>query len=193
MKLKLCIPTILLLLFFSLVGCSSSPVEPHPETLGVSEHDDETVAVSEAAGTKTVEIMNAEGKKIGVALLKEEKGGVRLQVEVSQLAPGNHGYHIHEKTFQGTDFATAGAHFNPTGKEHGLKNPKGAHLGDMHNLRVKEDGTAVQTEYLEGASLKKDHPHSLIGRSIIIHKDEDNQVTNPAGNSGDRVAGGNIL
>ncbi len=191
MKWKLFIPSMLLLLFFTLLGCSSAQVEPQPQGLGASDH--EAVAVSEASGMKSVEIINGEGKKIGVALLKEEKGGVRLQLEVTQLRQGNHGFHIHEKTFQGTDFESAGAHFNPTGKEHGLKNPKGAHLGDMHNLRVKEDGTAFQTEYLEGANLKKDHPNTLLGKSIMIHKDEDDQVTNPAGNSGDRVAGGNIL
>lgn len=192
MKWKLFLPTFLLL-FFSLLGCSSFQEESPSPTMEASDHNDEAVAVSEASGTKSVEIINAEGKKIGVALLKEDKGGVRIQVEVSQLGPGNHGFHIHEKAFQGTDFKTAGAHLNPLGKEHGLKNPKGPHLGDMHNLRVKEDGTAVQTEYLEGANLKKDHPNSLLGKSIIIHKDEDDQITNPAGNSGDRVAGGNIL
>ena len=78
-------------------------------------------------------------------------------------------------------------------KEHGLKNPKGPHMGDMHNLKVKEDGTAIQTEFLEGVSLQKEHPHSLIGRSIIIHSDEDDQISNPAGNSGARIAGGNIM
>lgn len=191
MKQKIFLPTILLL-FLGLLGCGSSQVEPPSSTLDSGDHH-QAVAVSETSGTKSVEIIDGEGKKIGVALLKEEKGGVRIQVEVAHLGQGNHGFHIHEKTFEGTDFTSAGAHFNPAGKKHGLKNPQGAHLGDMHNLRVKEDGSAVQTEYLEGATLKKDHPNSLLGKSIIIHKEEDDQVTDPAGNSGDRIAGGKII
>ncbi|RKD24364.1 hypothetical protein BEP19_08190 [Ammoniphilus oxalaticus] len=177
-----------------LTGCSLQSTEQTKEEGAQAEAmKQESVAVAEMAETKTVEIINSKGEKIGVATLKEEEKGVRILVEVSKLKPGKHGFHIHEKNFKDTDFDSAGGHFNPTHKEHGLKNPKGHHLGDMHNLEVKSDGTAVQTEFLEQVTLKKDHPHTLIGRSIMIHSDEDDQRSNPAGNSGERIAAGNIV
>jgi len=179
---------------FALTGCSLlSPDQSKQEINQSNASEPEAIAVTDAAAFKSVDIVNAEGKKIGVASLREEKNGVQVQIEVSGLKPGNHGFHIHEKAFKDTDFASAGAHFNPTNKEHGLKNPKGPHIGDMNNLKVKEDGTAIQTEFIDMASLKQGHPNSLLGKSIIIHAGEDDQMSNPAGNSGDRVAGGNIM
>ena len=179
---------------FALTGCSIlSPDQSKQEINQSNASEPEAIAVTDAAAVKSVDIVNAEGKKIGVASLREEKNGVQVQIEVSGLKPGNHGFHIHEKAFKDTDFASAGAHFNPTNKEHGLKNPKGPHIGDMNNLKVKEDGTAIQTEFIDMASLKQGHPNSLLGKSIIIHAGEDDQMSNPAGNSGDRVAGGNIM
>lgn len=178
----------------ALTGCSSlSSEQGKQEVSPANASEPKAIAVAEATAVKSVDIVNTEGKKIGVATLKEEKNGVQLQIEVSNLKPGKHGFHIHEKAFKDTDFSSAGGHFNPTNKEHGLKNPKGFHLGDMHNLNVKEDGTAIQTEFIEMASLKKEHEYSLIGKSIIIHSGEDDQMSNPAGNSGERVAGGNIM
>lgn len=182
------------LIAIALAGCSSQTTEQTRESLPLSETKDwESVAVAETSEKKTVDIINAQGEKIGVVVLREEENGVRLQIEASQLEPGKHGFHIHEKNFEGTDFDTAGAHFNPTKKQHGLKNPKGPHLGDMRNLKVKEDGTVLQTEFIEKATLKAGDPYSLIGRSIVIHADEDDQMSDPAGNSGERIAAGNIV
>ncbi|WP_134705061.1 superoxide dismutase family protein [Ammoniphilus sp. YIM 78166] len=154
--------------------------------------EDPAMAVVDSVTARTVEIINANGDKIGKALLTQEKTGVRLHVQVNGLSPGKHGFHIHEKAFEGTDFQSAGGHFNPTGAQHGLKNPQGAHVGDMRNLVVKPDGSAKQTEFLVKASLSKSNEYSLLGKSIIIHAGEDDQVTDPSGNSGDRIAGGII-
>ncbi|WP_019121373.1 superoxide dismutase family protein [Brevibacillus massiliensis] len=139
-----------------------------------------------------VQIVSAKGEKIGTATLTEEGGGVKLRIKASQLPPGKHGFHIHESSFQGQDFKAAGAHFNPYGKKHGFDNPEGHHLGDMPNLTVKPDGTVDTEVMLNNATLKKGEKNSLLGKSIIIHSGEDDGKTDPAGNSGDRIAGGVI-
>ncbi len=143
-------------------------------------------------GLVEVTILNQKAEVIGKAYLTEVKDGVRLQVMVANLPPGKHGFHVHEKMFQGSDFMTAGAHLNPEGKQHGFNNPKGYHLGDMTNLMVTQEGRANMEFFMEYANLIKGDPHSLRGKSIIIHAGEDDYVTDPAGNSGDRIAGGNI-
>lgn len=139
-----------------------------------------------------VKLYDTRGKEVGTAILTQEPEGVRLQLKVSGLAPGKHGFHIHEKAFVRFDFKTTGGHFNPDGKKHGHSNPDGHHLGDMPNLEVKSDGTAEADFLLKAATLEKSGAYSLRGKSIIIHADEDDYKTDPAGNAGDRVVGGNI-
>jgi Cu-Zn family superoxide dismutase len=179
-----------LLFLVALVGCSSDQSQPSPS---INEEHEELMPVSKQMPTvPPVDIVNAEGEKIGTAALTQEAKGVRMKVNVTNLSPGKHGIHIHEKAFEGVDFQTAGSHLNPYNKQHGLKDPKGPHLGDMPNLTVKPDGTAEQTFFLDGATLIEGKKNSLINRSIIIHEKEDDQKTDPAGNSGDRIAGGII-
>lgn len=139
-----------------------------------------------------VELIDGKGQKIGSAMLREGTKGVLIQVEAQGLTPGKHGFHIHEQTFKDADFAQAGGHFNPTKKEHGRLNPKGYHLGDLGNLTVGQDGTVQAEIFAGGVTLKKGDPHSILGRSLIIHSEEDDELTDPAGNAGDRIAGGNI-
>lgn len=141
----------------------------------------------------TVELVNAQGEKIGEATLEEGIHGVLIHVQAQGLTPGLRGFHIHEQAFQGTDFQSAGAHFNPTQKEHGRLNPKGYHLGDLGNLTVGEEGRVDQEVFAPGVTLREGHSHSILGRSLIIHAEKDDERTDPAGNAGDRIAGGNIL
>ena len=89
------------------------------------------------------------------------------------------------------DFKTAGRHFNPTNKKHGDHNPDGLILG-LSNLVVNESGKVDQTIILRDVSLEKGKSNSVLGKSLIIHAKEDDGATDPSGNSGDRVAGGNI-
>lgn len=142
------------------------------------------------------EIINEKGEKIGQANLRETKTGLSITLQVEKLSPGSHGLHFHEKgQCDAPDFKSAGAHFNPEGKAHGTKNPKGHHLGDLHNLEVDAKGQAKITFTASAVNLKKGDPHSLLkpqGTSLVIHEKSDDEMTDPSGNSGNRIACGVI-
>lgn len=145
---------------------------------------------------KTIDIMNSKGSKVGMAKLTQTHEGVKFVVEVSGLTPGKHGIHVHETgVCQAPDFKTAGEHFNPTHKKHGFNNPEGPHAGDMPNLEVGSDGKG-RMEYVDArVTLEKDKANSLLkpgGTALVIHEKEDDYKTDPAGNSGNRIACGVI-
>ena len=138
-------------------------------------------------------IIDTSGKSIGTATFTQRKGGVEIMVKVSGLPPGKHGMHIHENgKCETPGFATAGSHYNPTGKHHGASPPQGKHIGDLPNLDVKEDGTAKSTSIAKGATLGKGATSLLKegGTALVIHAQPDDEKTDPTGNSGDRIACG---
>jgi Cu-Zn family superoxide dismutase len=106
-----------------------------------------------------------------------------------------HGFHVHAVgKCEGPEFKTAGGHFNPATKEHGLENPKGAHAGDMPNLAVGPDGNGKGEFLARGATLG-DGAGSLFpegGTALVLHAAPDDMKTDPAGNAGARIACGVI-
>ena len=113
-------------------------------------------------------------------------GGVRLEVKATGLKPGVHGFHVHEVgDCSAPDASSAKGHFNPGGKPHG------SHAGDLADLTADAAGTASLTVVMTGLSLD-DGPTGIIGRAFVIHADPDDHVSQPAGNSGKRVACGVI-
>lgn len=148
------------------------------------------------AMTARAELVDGQGKKIGSAVLTQEAGGVRVALEASGLSPGRHAFHIHTVgQCHGPDFKSAGGHFNPFGKKHGLKNPDGPHAGDLPNITVGDDGR-VRVEVLASQVTLGEGKHSLFqpgGTCLMIHAKADDEMTDPTGNAGDRVACGTVM
>jgi Cu-Zn family superoxide dismutase len=151
-------------------------------------------AIADAQSARA-QLKDAQAKVVGTATLSEVPGGVRITLRVNGLKPGEHGFHIHEVgKCEPPDFTSAGAHFNPYGKHHGLANPDGPHAGDFPNLKVGANGTGSLATSDSLVTLKEGL-NSLFragGTSLIIHVDPDDEKTDPAGNSGARVACGVI-
>lgn len=143
-----------------------------------------------------VDLTNTSGKKVGEATLSEAKNGVHIKLTAQGLSPGRHGFHIHEiGKCEVPDFKTAGAHFNPFKREHGLKNTKGPHAGDLPNLEVAPNGKVDTEIFASLVTLQEGKPNSLLdmdGSALVIHDKVDDYTTDPSGNSGDRIVCGVI-
>ena len=161
-----------------------------------------TLMISSQFGNAAVKpahanIVNAQGTQIGTAKFTVAANGVKVSVKVSRLTPGEHGIHIHSVgKCEGPAFSSAGGHFNPNNSHHGihnLKDPK-PHAGDMPNLTAEQNGRASASFILAGATLD-DGANSLFhegGTALVIHAKADDLMSDPSGNSGDRIACGVI-
>lgn len=145
--------------------------------------------------TAKADLRDTHGDLVGTAVLTQEPKGVRILVSVVHLPPGPHGFHIHASSqCDMPGFMSAGGHFNPDQKQHGFKNPKGAHAGDLPNLVVKQDGTAQMSVLAPHLTLSPGK-YSLLGgkgTSLMIHEKADDYKSQPAGNAGGRIACGPI-
>ncbi|WP_018707635.1 superoxide dismutase family protein [Siminovitchia fordii] len=142
-----------------------------------------------------VDIKNADGDSIGKITFEEQAEGIKLKGEVKGLPPGELAMHIHDKgKCDPPDFASAGDHFNPDKKEHGLLNSKGPHAGDLPNLTVAEDGKSKVDVTAKNVTFEeaKTSLYTKDGTSLVIHEQADDGMSQPAGDSGNRIACGEI-
>ncbi len=149
-------------------------------------------ATTAAPATFSAEVRDAAGQTLGSLAVTEGEGGVSLSGMLHGVAPGEHAIHIHMVgSCEGPDFASAGDHWNPGNREHGTDNPNGPHAGDLSNITVGPDSMVSIQQVTPGGMLQGDN--GLIdadGAAIVIHQDVDDNRTDPAGNSGDRIACG---
>ena len=118
-------------------------------------------------------------------------GGVNVKASLKGLAPGNHGFHVHEYgDCTAPDGASAGGHFNPRGEPHGAPTDAHRHEGDLGNVTAASDGTAT-LEWTD-RQMKLDGAEGVIGHAVIVHANPDDLKTQPSGNAGARVACGVI-
>ncbi|HEY1815431.1 MAG TPA: superoxide dismutase family protein [Kofleriaceae bacterium] len=153
-------------------------------------------AAALAGSTKVVvKLADAKGADVGTATLTSASKGVSIALNLHGLTPGQHAIHVHQTAkCDAPDFKSAGGHFNPDSKRHGMKNPQGPHAGDMPNFTADAKGNAKATVVAPGVTLGTD-AHSVFtggGTALVIHAKADDMKTDPSGNAGDRIACGTI-
>jgi Cu-Zn family superoxide dismutase len=118
---------------------------------------------------------------------------VLVTANFSGLKPNtDHGFHVHEKgDCSSADAVSAGGHFNPDGKSHGMPGSRANHVGDMPNIKSDVSGNATYSAKLSGFAINND-ANGVLGRSVVVHRDPDDYKSQPAGNSGPRIACGLI-
>jgi Cu-Zn family superoxide dismutase len=154
-----------------------------------------TAAPKTPAPAVTAELKMADGKDVGTVAFTQTHAGVRLKLSLKGLPPGVHALHVHAVGKCEPPFTSAGPHFNPEQKKHGLKSAEGHHAGDMSNIIIPASGDRTLTVVNKDITLEKGKPNSVFqdgGTAVVIHANKDDYMTDPAGNAGDRIACGVI-
>jgi Cu-Zn family superoxide dismutase len=145
-----------------------------------------------AADQAKADLKNAEGQSVGNVTLTDTPHGVLLHVVLTNAPEGVHAFHIHAVGKCEPPFTTAGGHFNPASKQHGVENPMGMHAGDMPNVTVPAGGK-LTFDLIDPDVTLKAGANSLMdadGSAVMLHAVGDDYKSDPAGNAGARIACG---
>ena len=148
-------------------------------------------ATAMAGVPQSVAFTGGDGALLGSVMVSEDASGLVINVNGVAMPAGVHGIHLHEKGLcEGPKFTSAGAHWNPGGKQHGRDNPAGAHAGDLANLTVAADGSAKVSIPVAGAMMASGDMMlaDADGTALVVHAKADDYKTDPSGESGDRIA-----
>ena len=150
-------------------------------------------ALPVSAQSAKATLKNADGKEVGTAQLAQTAtGGVLIALSVNRLPPGDHAFHVHAVGKCEPPFTSAGGHFNPGNKKHGMLAPEGQHAGDMPNLHIAASGTLAVDVLNTGITLEKGKGNDANGLALIVHAGKDDYKTDPTGDAGGRIACGII-
>lgn len=157
---------------------------------------DEAESGEEGTSEEELTMMDGDEEEIGTATLTEGDEGVNIALDLENLSPGEHGFHIHNAgVCEGPAFDSAGDHYNPTDANHGFDDPDGPHAGDLENLEVSEEGT-VETEVTADMVTLEEGAETTLqpeeGTSLIIHSEADDYESQPSGDAGNPIACGVI-
>jgi Cu-Zn family superoxide dismutase len=144
-----------------------------------------------------IPIKTSTGDDAGTATFTQGKNKLSIKLDLKNLPVGEHAVHIHAKPLcDAPDFKTAGGHFNPENKQHGLLNPMGHHAGDLpQNVTIGEGHVGQGIFKVDYLSLDPSSPNSILangGTAIVVHEKADDMKTDPTGNAGNRIACGII-
>ena len=145
------------------------------------------------AQTAKAALQTADGKDAGSVTLTQMPSGVLLSLTVKGLPAGEHAFHVHAVGKCEPPFTSAGGHFNPGNKKHGLLVAEGAHAGDMPNLHIPTGGALTVEVHNPMVTLEKGKPNSVFdadGSAVIIHAGKDDYKSDPTGEAGGRIACG---
>ncbi|KAB2080800.1 hypothetical protein ES319_A05G090800v1 [Gossypium barbadense] len=146
-----------------------------------------------AVSKKAVAVLKGDSKVEGVVTLtQEDDGRTTVNVRVTGLTPGLHGFHLHEYGDTTNGCMSTGAHFNPNRMTHGAPEDKVRHAGDLGNIVANADGVAEAT--VVDKQIPLSGPNSVIGRAFVVHELEDDlgkgghELSLTTGNAGGRLA-----
>lgn len=161
--------------------------------VGVTDKDLVDMEAKEGVKIAVCEVSPTQGNKVkGKVVFTQQANGVQIEANFTGLTPGLHGFHVHEKgDCSAHDASSAGGHFNPTNKHHGGPDDEDRHVGDFGNVEADDEGVGHYSRLDKVISLNG--PDSIVGKSIVIHKDPDDLHTQPTGNSGARIGCGVIV
>ena len=135
----------------------------------------------------TADLVSSSGAVLGTVRVFSEPTGVTLRIDAAGVPAGQHGVHVHSTgRCDPPGFTSAGPHWNPGERKHGHRNPAGFHMGDLGNLGVGADGKLVAGLLVPQATI--DALRDADGAALVLHAKADDEVTDPSGNSGDRIA-----